>query len=116
MKKTLVAAMAATLIFGSHAMAAKVTYDDALASSSGFYEANNAVNISPSKNGLGPEETPSVPTDNGWVLKVFTVVTKGGCCGTEARTLYGKFDAKTGDFLGYVDSEYTQNTGASPDW
>lgn len=59
MKKTLLTAMAATLLFGSHAMAAKVTYEDAVASSSGFYEANNAVNKAPSTNGLGDREKPS---------------------------------------------------------
>lgn len=57
MTKTLLAAMTATLLLGNHAMAAKVTYEDAIASSSSFYEANNAVNKTPSPSGIGPDET-----------------------------------------------------------
>ncbi|HFQ5065518.1 TPA: hypothetical protein ACGUVR_004068 [Vibrio vulnificus] len=56
MKKTLLAAMAATLLFGNPAMATKVTYEDAVASSAGFYAANNAINTPPSARGLDAEE------------------------------------------------------------
>jgi len=52
MKKTLLAAMTATLLMGSHAMAAKVTYEDAVASSADFYEHNNSVNKPPQTVGL----------------------------------------------------------------
>ncbi|EJN6713239.1 hypothetical protein NQN45_004097 [Vibrio vulnificus] len=56
MKKTLLAAMAATLLFGNPAMATKVTYEDAVASSAEFYNANNALNTPPSDKGIGPGE------------------------------------------------------------
>lgn len=52
MKKTLLAAITATLLLGSHAMAAKVTYEDAVASSADFYEHNNSVNKPPQTVGL----------------------------------------------------------------
>lgn len=64
MKKTFFAAITATLLLGSHAIAAKVTYEDAVASSSGFYEANNAVNKSPSLSGLGDKEKPKSGSAN----------------------------------------------------
>ncbi|ELY1990144.1 hypothetical protein SL034_005275 [Vibrio harveyi] len=57
MKKTLLTTVAVTMLFSSYAMAAKVTYEDAVKSSSDFYEANNAVNKTPSPSGIGPDET-----------------------------------------------------------
>ncbi|YCO02371.1 hypothetical protein ACB087_10350 (plasmid) [Vibrio sp. VNB-15] len=52
MKKTLLTTIAAILVLGSPISVAKVTYEDAVASSSAFYEANNAVNIAPPDKGL----------------------------------------------------------------
>ncbi|WP_017817481.1 hypothetical protein [Vibrio harveyi] len=77
MKKTFFAAITATLLLGSHAIAAKVTYEDAVASSSGFYEANNAVNKSPSLSGLGDKEKPESGSANEmgkWVKVSSTLV------------------------------------------
>ena len=85
MKKTLLAAMTATLLIGSHAMAAKVTYEDAVASSSGFYEANNAVNKAPSTNGLGDREKPS---GSGGANQMGKWVQVGGAIKTTAAGAY----------------------------
>lgn len=112
MKKTSIYVVLAMLLSG-HAFA-KVTYDDAVASSSAFYEANNAVNNAPSTTGLGRYEEPT--TSGEWELRVFTVVTSGGCCGTEARSYYGKFDKVTGKFLGYINNQIGHNTSQTPNW
>ncbi|MHA2743022.1 hypothetical protein [Vibrio harveyi] len=55
MKKIMLTTIASALVFSGHVLA-KVTYEDAVASSSGFYEANNAINNPPSNSGLGPDE------------------------------------------------------------
>ncbi|WP_231571961.1 hypothetical protein [Vibrio jasicida] len=75
MKKTLFAAMAATLLLGSHSIAAKVTYEDAVASSAGFYENNNAVNKAPTMSGLGPDEQKELSSSFGigkWANSSYT--------------------------------------------
>ncbi|EIA0806469.1 hypothetical protein ACSYON_004060 [Vibrio vulnificus] len=81
MKKTLLAAMAATLLFGNPAMATKVTYEDAVASSAGFYEANNAVNKTPSQSGLGDKEKSNESSANQmgkWVKLNYTKTANAG--------------------------------------
>ena len=103
------------MLLSGHAFA-KVTYEDAVASSSAFYEANNAVNNAPSMSGLSPKEKPTTSGEGEWELRVFTVVTSGGCCGTEARSYYGKFDKATGKFLGYINNQIGHNTSQTPNW
>ncbi|HDY7474808.1 TPA: hypothetical protein RQJ49_004280 [Vibrio vulnificus] len=81
MKKTLLAVMATTVVFGSNAMAAKVTYEDAVASSSSFYEANNAINKSPSLSGLGDKEKSNESSANQmgkWVKLSYTKTANAG--------------------------------------
>lgn len=73
MKKTLLAAMAATLLMGSHAMAAKVTYEDAVASHTDLYE--NAVDKPPQTVGLTEGELQEKDTSHGvgkWANSSYT--------------------------------------------
>lgn len=61
-----------------------------------------------------PPQEPS-NTDN-WELRVWTSITKGGCCGYVTRTWFGKFDKKTGRFLGYVNQHEETDSINGPRW
>lgn len=52
-------------------------------------------------NGKAPNESDS----KDWELRVWTSITRGGCCGYVTRTWFGKFDRKTGKFLGYINQQ-----------
>ncbi|EHY1015360.1 hypothetical protein [Vibrio vulnificus] len=81
MKKILLTTIAASLLFSGQSLAAKVTYEDAVASSADFYNANNALNTPPSAQGLGPEEQPTTSPDNQmgkWVKLSYTKTANAG--------------------------------------
>ncbi|MFB1079562.1 hypothetical protein [Photobacterium damselae] len=61
-------------------------------------------------NGRAPNEV----NDNDWELRVWSSITRGGCCGYVTRTWYGKFDKKTGRFLGYINQHYESDSINGP--
>ncbi|MEJ3634364.1 hypothetical protein [Vibrio vulnificus] len=56
MKTLPLSAFIASLLLSTATFAEKVTYEDALTSSAGFYETNNALNTPPPLGGIGPKE------------------------------------------------------------
>ncbi|MGR5187068.1 hypothetical protein ACPV3S_17260 [Photobacterium damselae] len=48
---------------------------------------------------------PNESNSTDWELRVWTSITRGGCCGYVTRTWFGKFDRKTGKFLGYINQQ-----------
>lgn len=60
---------------------------------------------------------PPQEVDNkGWDLRVWSSITRGGCCGYVTRTWYGKFDKQTGRFLGYINQHEESNSINGPHW
>ncbi|MEC6816756.1 hypothetical protein VXS05_17170 [Photobacterium toruni] len=54
-------------------------------------------------------------TDN-WELRVWTSITRGGRYGYVTRTWFGKFDKKTGRFLGYINQHEESDSINGPHW
>lgn len=95
---------------------AKVTIADVDRDTAWFAAQNPTVPQSDIDYQWNLNKPPQEVDNKNWELRVWTSITRGGRYGYVTRTWFGKFDKKTGRFLGYINQHEESDSINGPHW